>query len=228
MAQTQRRMIYSKIWTSQQVGKLSPIARVLYVGMITLADDEGRLVGDSSYLRGQIFPYDDIAIIEVEEMRNQVEKMGLIKCYEVDDFEYIQHPNWSEYQVIRGDLYKPSTLPSCNGNVTKPLRKSTLSKDKLSKVKISKDNKYTDDFLSFWSLYPRKVGKGATWTSWKKKKDELPDIKILLEILKKQSEQEQWTKDNGQYIPNPATWLNQSRWEDEIITPEKLEIKTYK
>ena len=25
----------------------------------------------------------------------------------------------------------------------------------------------------------------------------------------------QWQKDGGQYIPNPATWLNQGRWEDE-------------
>jgi hypothetical protein len=30
----------------------------------------------------------------------------------------------------------------------------------------------------------------------------------------------QWQKDNGQYIPNPATWLNQGRWDDEIKEPE--------
>jgi len=27
---------------------------------------------------------------------------------------------------------------------------------------------------------------------------------------------DQWRKDNGQFIPNPATWLNQRRWEDEL------------
>jgi hypothetical protein len=25
-----------------------------------------------------------------------------------------------------------------------------------------------------------------------------------------------WSKDGGKYIPNPATWLNQGRWDDEI------------
>ena len=34
-----------------------------------------------------------------------------------------------------------------------------------------------------------------------------------LEIFKKSYN---WNKDNGQYIPNPTTWLNQKRWEDEI------------
>ena len=27
----------------------------------------------------------------------------------------------------------------------------------------------------------------------------------------------QWRENNGQFIPNPATWLNQGRWEDELV-----------
>ena len=41
----------------------------------------------------------------------------------------------------------------------------------------------------------------------------------LLRNMRKSIEQskksEQWTKDNGKYIPMPSTWLNQRRWEDE-------------
>jgi hypothetical protein len=37
----------------------------------------------------------------------------------------------------------------------------------------------------------------------------------MLRALSWQRAQDQWTKDGGQYIPNPATWLNQKRWEDE-------------
>jgi hypothetical protein len=33
--------------------------------------------------------------------------------------------------------------------------------------------------------------------------------------LKRQKNSHDWTKENGQYIPNPATWLNQGRWMDE-------------
>lgn len=36
-----------------------------------------------------------------------------------------------------------------------------------------------------------------------------------MQSLEVQVNSKQWTKDNGQFIPHPSTWLNQSRWEDE-------------
>ncbi len=73
-------------------------------------------------------------------------------------------------------------------------------------------------FSDFWKEYPKKVGKGAAERAFKKYK---PDDTLLAQMLKALSAQkhsEQWTKDGGQYIPNPATYLNQRRWEDEIDT----------
>lgn len=131
-------MIYAKIWTSEQFGKLSDKAKLLFVGSITLADDDGRLRANPSYLRGQVFPYDEeIAVSEVLRLRNEIEKSGLIEVYSIDDCEYIQHPKWTDYQIIRKDLYKESTLPVRNESVTKPLRKRATSQVKLSKDKIS-------------------------------------------------------------------------------------------
>lgn len=212
-------MVYSKIWTSQQFGKLTPNARLLFVGTITLADDDGRLVGDSAYLRGSIFPYDDIAISDVELLKKEIEVMGLFECYEVGGFNYIQHPKWLEYQVIRTDLYKPSTLPNRNGTVTNPLRKSSLSKVKISKVKISKENthkagEYSDDFITFWDKYPKKTGKGEAYRSWCKANIPVVDVHTALD---NQILCDQWQKENGRFIPNPSTWLNQRRWEDEGV-----------
>src|SRR3990167_4590447 len=120
MANSQRRMVYVKIWTSEQFGKLSDKAKLLYVGTITLADDDGRLRANPSYLRGQIFPYDDsLSATEVLRLRNEVENNGLFIVYSVDGFDYIEHPKWPEYQSIRKDLYKISSLPSRNEAVTK-------------------------------------------------------------------------------------------------------------
>jgi len=45
-----------------------------------------------------------------------------------------------------------------------------------------------------------------------------PDAKLQTAILasvEAQKTSRQWTKVNGAFIPHPATWLNQSRWEDE-------------
>lgn len=138
MANNQRRMIYTKIWTSEQFGKLSDRAKLLFIGSITLADDDGRLRGNPAYLRGQVFPYDEnMAVSEVLRLRNEVEKSGLISVYSIDGCEYIQHPKWTDYQIIRKDLYKGSTLPIRNEAVTKPLRKRATSQVKLSQVKLS-------------------------------------------------------------------------------------------
>lgn len=67
-------------------------------------------------------------------------------------------------------------------------------------------------FAEFWAAYPKKVGKGDAERKWKTQKPPLADV---LTAVKRQSGSEQWRKEGGQFIPNPATWLHQRRWEDE-------------
>lgn len=71
-------------------------------------------------------------------------------------------------------------------------------------------------FDQFWKAYPRKIGKGAAETAWKKIKEPGATLVLILEAIERQKESQDWQKENGQYIPNPATWLNQRRWEDEV------------
>jgi len=72
-------------------------------------------------------------------------------------------------------------------------------------------------FEEFWKLYPKKTGKGAAEKIWMKipePTETLDKIKIALEWQKKS---DQWGKQDGQFIPLPATYLNQRRWEDERV-----------
>lgn len=93
-----------------------------------------------------------------------------------------------------------------------------------SKVKEIKENKntYTADFLSFWEAYPRKEAKQMAFKAWQKAKDRPPITDILAKI-EKQRQTDQWKKDGGQFIPMPATYINQSRWDDEI-KPKRLVV----
>jgi hypothetical protein len=75
---------------------------------------------------------------------------------------------------------------------------------------------YAEPFLAFWQAYPRKTAKGAAAKAWDKARPPLPDV---LKALDWQCTSEQWTKDGGQFIPLPATYLNQRRWEDEPQAP---------
>lgn len=70
-------------------------------------------------------------------------------------------------------------------------------------------------FNEFWTAYPKKVGKKAAEAIWKRLK---PDAELhdrIMTAIGRARVTEQWTRDGGRYIPNPATWLNQGRWDDE-------------
>lgn len=67
-------------------------------------------------------------------------------------------------------------------------------------------------FLQFWSIYPKKVDKKGSYRAFKnipKLKEQFPGILKALEI---QKESDQWTKNHGQFIPNPTTYIHQERW----------------
>ena len=76
------------------------------------------------------------------------------------------------------------------------------------------------DFNTFWAAYPRKTGKGAARTAWAK--NNLPPIADILAALRKAILSPDWQKEQGKYIPNPSTWLNQGRYEDEGIDYQAL------
>ncbi len=85
--------------------------------------------------------------------------------------------------------------------------------DKIREEKII--DRACDAFATFWTAYPRKVNKPGALKAWQNKK--LNDsIDIILAGLERWKGSRQWLKDNGQYIPHPATWLNQERWNDEV------------
>ena len=80
-----------------------------------------------------------------------------------------------------------------------------------------KKETYKEKFETFYKAYPRKVGKANVekWFNKNKPDDKLFELMMRkLEIFKKSPD---WFKDNGQFIPYPTTWLNQKRWEDEIV-----------
>ena len=97
---------------------------------------------------------------------------------------------------------------------------STLDKEREGEKEGDKDiNKRaggaSERFDRFWKAYPKKVGKGAAEKAFAKYKPDDALVEQMIRAVETAKRTEQWRKDGGQYIPNPATWLNQKRWEDE-------------
>ena len=59
------------------------------------------------------------------------------------------------------------------------------------------------------------MGKDDARKAFLKRKPDGELLALMLDAIAAQRESQAWTKDGGQYIPNPATWLNQGRWQDE-------------
>lgn len=101
------------------------------------------------------------------------------------------HQNRTEQNRAEGEEISPSPVDSKNGS----------------------GGTYSEDFLQFWQAYPKRVGKGEAFKAWKRVGHEV-QITVVLVAVQAQADTDQWRRNNGQFIPNPATWLNQRRWED--------------
>ena len=71
----------------------------------------------------------------------------------------------------------------------------------------------------FWPAYPRHVAKASAAKAFAKINPDDALLTRMLAALAVHVASEQWRRDDGRYIPHPATWLNQSRWEDETGSP---------
>lgn len=72
------------------------------------------------------------------------------------------------------------------------------------------------DFDAFWDLYPKKKSKGEAKKAWAQLKPSREIISAIMAKLPLLAASHDWTKEGGQYVPNPATWLRAEGWEDEV------------
>ena len=75
-------------------------------------------------------------------------------------------------------------------------------------------------FDLFWDKYPKKVKKKKARELWQKLRPGAALASVILAALERQKCSDRWQRDGGQYIPDPTTWLNGRRWEDELFPAE--------
>lgn len=71
-------------------------------------------------------------------------------------------------------------------------------------------------FEDFWAVWPKRLAKKDALKAWLR----VPVVahQKILRAVEGAKQTEQWLKEEGQYIPLPASWLRGERWEDEIAT----------
>ena len=202
-------MVDPDIWQDEKFNKLSFGGRLLFIGLITIANDYGKARGNPIYLKSQIFPYETNDIEIIKEIK-KLDELGMITSYKINDEQFIEIKNWNKYQTL---TYKgKDTIPS--PILKKPLinPEETLNKPlTASKVKISKDNIYIDRFLAIWQLYPKKVGKNKAFEHFKRtvktEKDLENTKKALNNYLQTKRVKEGYIQDGKRWFKEWQDWI---------------------
>lgn len=137
-------------------------------------------------------------------------------------------------KALRNRLKTLSKEVSVSVSVSVPVEVSVpvsfVPPEKLSEEPDTSESKSDslELFNQFWAQHPRKDKKIDALKAWKKIKnldDVFPDI---MRGLARDKLSRQWTKDNGEFIPLPATWLNARQWEDEGIQSDYADTESGK
>jgi hypothetical protein len=204
------RTIKPEFFTSEDIVSLTPFARLLYIALWCEADRDGRLVWRPRTFKMRYLPADQI---DIEALCKELIKIGMIQLYG-DGLAFI--PSFLDHQHIN-PRESQSKLPKPDASSTREQRKFTSeNQDEHAQVgrKEGKEYIHASNFDTFWISYPKKTAKPAAEKAWAKAKAS-DDFEVLMQALAKQKESDQWKSDGGKFIPNPATWINQRRWEDE-------------
>lgn len=119
--------------------------------------------------------------------------------------------------LIKQAFYAIYSVAFCLPDQPKTQAKTQApSKPLASQEQEQEQEQETERFERFWLAYPKKVGKDAARKAFDKRKPDEGLLAAMLSTLAVQVNSQQWTRDGGQFIPHPATWLNQGRWQDEV------------
>ena len=101
-----KRMIDPSIWINEDFGTLSNLAKLVFIGLFSLADDEGRGKSSPAYIKAVLFPYnDDLRIADIEKALSEISSKMSVIFYSCDENKYYTLTSWDTWQKID----KPTT-----------------------------------------------------------------------------------------------------------------------
>lgn len=225
------RIIKDSIAKSETISGLTDFQFRLWVHLITYVDDYGRGDARPAIIKGACFPFRDrMTNKDIEKGLADLAGAGCVVLYKVDGKPYLYFPNWEQHQRVRQKVSKCPSPDDCDkvqqvaasrGELPQDAARIQNPESRIQNTESESRNNTRkareDEFEIFWDAYPRHEGKQKARSAFEKVS--VP-LQTLLDAVSAQKRSAQWSKDNGQFIPHAATWLNGKRWEDQLA-PEK-------
>lgn len=127
-------MIKPDFWSDPKMSNGSTRdARLLYIALWNFSDDYGNIKGNSVWLKNQIFPYDEILLVDFEAYLKELETLGRIKKYEHNCEEYYHIVNFLKHQYVQHPSKQKNPPPTfdenINGNTHEDYHNGTTHED---------------------------------------------------------------------------------------------------
>ena len=113
------RTIKPEFFTSEQVMEISPLSRLLFIGIWPFCDDHGVHVASTKTLKAEVFPADDINISDIEDLMAELFSQRLVVEYSANGRNYWHITGWERHQKIEKPNYKHPFPYEQNQIVTK-------------------------------------------------------------------------------------------------------------
>lgn len=217
------RNIKPSFFTNDALAECPPLARLLFVGLWTIADREGRIEDRPKRIKAEVLPYDDC---DCDELLATLESHGFIARYAANNNKYIQVVSFSKHQnphlkeaastIPAPDKPGANTIPAGPLTDSLLLIPESITPPKESKPKTASVT--DEDFEKIRKAYPKNNGAPK------------PARKSLGTALKAASlnEIEAGAKRYAahcdaegteiKYRKHLATWLNEAGWETEYTS----------
>lgn len=190
---------------------------LVFQGLWGHCDKHGVFAWKPRQLKLDILPFLDF---EMADTLDVLQDAGFIRQFLAHGQPYGYIPTFNEHQRINGkEARDKSTMPAHPfGEATGKQQGSDgdeLGGQEGKGIGKEQEEEQERMFIEFWDAYPRKVGKDAARKEWLRRSPDAALFTVIMGALTVHKASPQWTKDGGEFIPHPRTWLHQGRWEDE-------------
>jgi len=217
------RTIKPEFWDHPVMGKQSDATKLLAIGLLNIADDEGYFYADPKLIRNAVRPFDDDSRIVTVSLR-ELSKIEYIevkihpthgeigKVVSFLDHQVINKPKASKLKALHE--YGIDTVSIPDGYRLEGKGMEGNGMELLSEV--SDVNGYSPFVETLWKAFPPKSrnrsAKKKLQDEWKKVKPK-PEESLVIDAVTKWAVSDDWTKDNGQFAPGAHLWIKDRKWE---------------